>query len=183
MSILATTFESKARFAWICPTVSKSCILVSMPWTICRKIAGSRASCDATSCWRRAPGPTLRHLHRCTRLQRFVERYGVLEEMTVEKEYGVENRGQTTPVVQCPIERTGCPGGLCPRSSVCSPVCVTLYCNSGPRETHDGAVGWFTVSLSHCPGVYPPAAAGGWAAASQVGRFSITASSLPPLFG
>ena len=45
-----------------------------------------------------------------------MERYGVLEKMTVEKEYGVENRGQTTPVVQRPIEGTGCSSGLRPRT-------------------------------------------------------------------
>jgi hypothetical protein len=70
----------------------------------------------AANCWRRAPGPTLRHPHRRTRLQRFVERYGVLERETVEKIYAVENRDQTTLVARRPIERTGCPGRLCPQT-------------------------------------------------------------------
>lgn len=53
--IVATTSETKARFARISPSVSKSCILVSIPWTISRKIADLRASCCAANCWRRAP--------------------------------------------------------------------------------------------------------------------------------
>ena len=89
--------DSTSKFEIYEEMKEESCVLASMPCT------------------------TLRHPDRCTRLQRFVERYGVLERMAVEKEYGVENRGQT----------------------------------------YDGAVEWFTVSLSHCPGVCPPAAVGG----------------------
>ena len=44
--------------------------------------------------------PTFRGRFKFTALPRFMERHGVLEKKTVEKEYEVRNKGQTTPVTR-----------------------------------------------------------------------------------
>ncbi len=63
--------------------------------------------------------PAFRRRFKFTELQRFVERYGVLEKKTVEKEYEVENKGQTTLVTRHNTYVKELPG--------VSPALITLF--------------------------------------------------------